>query len=90
MTFTEAKAQQTRLWDANTLAGRELNAFLDTQPKGLMGLTPDNVRTMPEYIRLNNAYRLTFAVLQKYNAAYVKLYRKEILADRAKRYSPAQ
>ena len=90
MTFTEAKAQLTRLWDANTLAGCKLSAFLDAHPKGAMGLTPDAVRAMPEYIRLNNAYRLTFAALKKYNAAYVKLYRKEILADRAKRYSPAQ
>lgn len=83
--FEQAKAQADKLHAEMTAASRALNNFVDQFPKGPMNLTPDHVRAMPEYRVVKNAYERAFSAVRAFNGPYVKKYKKEIQADRAKR-----
>lgn len=51
-------------------------------PRGAMGLTPDDVKATPEWKAAKKAFDDAFNKLRKFNAVFVKKYKKEIAADR--------
>lgn len=87
MDFKTAKAQANELWEQSSSASRALNEFLDKHPKGAMGLTPDSVKSMPEFKKLDDAYKVAASRLRTFNSAYTKTFAKEIRSERAKRFS---
>ena len=86
MTYDEAKLYQKQLYAINDEHSDKLKEF-DKYGKSAMGLTPDHVRDMPEWKRANREFDLSFAKLREFNGWYVKTFKKEILADRRKKYS---
>jgi hypothetical protein len=78
MEFLEAKAKADALWKAHEDAAAPLDRFA----RGPMGLTPDAVRSSPEWKAAYAAERKAFAELRAYNAWYVKAFKKERIAAR--------
>lgn len=78
-------------WSA---AGKALNDFIDAQgPRGQMGLTPDSVKAMPQYIALRKACDEAAVMAREFNAVFTKRFAKEhkqsIMADREARWKAA-
>ena len=63
----------------------KLSAILQCFPKGNMGLTPDNVRSSPEYHNVKAKFDEAFADLRKFNAAFTKVFARDIKAERRAR-----
>ncbi|MDT8992775.1 hypothetical protein RQP54_18020 [Curvibacter sp. APW13] len=82
MTYDEAKKQADGLWTSCRATGKSLNDFLAKHPKGPMGLTPDAVKKLPEYIELKAAYDRAAQALRAFNTVYPKRFAKEIRAER--------
>ncbi|MGG0308406.1 hypothetical protein ABEY43_06670 [Priestia megaterium] len=83
MTYTEAKEIKNQLENKNDLNSNVLNSF----EKNSMGMTPDHIRATPEYQKTKKEYDLSFAELRNFNGWYVKTFKKEIQADRRKRFT---
>jgi hypothetical protein len=77
-TFEEADAESTRLEQEVSAAGAVLRAF----PTGPMGLTPDHVKATPEWRAAKARYERAFAAMRKFNAVFVKVFAKELRAQR--------
>lgn len=56
-------------------------AELGIAPKGALGLTPDKIRTRPDYRAACLAYDSAFADLRRFNGKYAGRFKKEIRAD---------
>jgi hypothetical protein len=52
---------------------------------GIMGLTPDHVRKTREYQDASAEYEAAHATLRKFNAAFLKAFKKEYRQDRDNR-----
>lgn len=84
MSFQEDKKIKNQLDLARDKAALELSEFLNTQPKGVMGLTPDEVKNSDKYKTLNYNYDLAdkrfkdFITKTKFNTKY----KKELLVER--------
>lgn len=77
--FGDAKAQKARLEAEVSQLGATLNQF----PKGgLMGMTPENIRTSPEYRSAKANYDRAFQKLRDFNQTYVKQFKSEIRESR--------
>ena len=87
MDYEQAKARADELHRLTGEAGAALNAFIDQYPKGPFGLTPDNVKAMPEHQQLKAAYDRAFEAQRSFNAMFVKNFAKERKADRAARFA---
>jgi hypothetical protein len=61
---------------------KAFRAFLDKHPRGKMNLTPDNVKKMPEFIKLKGAYDKAAAASKRFNLLFTSKYRKELTRDR--------
>lgn len=59
--------------------GRALAALSGGGP---MGLTPDHVRASPAWREASAAYAEAFQALRRFNQGFVRLYAREIRADR--------
>ena len=55
-------------------------------PKGSMNLTPDDVRTTPEWQSEKRVAETAFHRLRTFNSRFVKTYKKEIAAERRARF----
>lgn len=77
MTFEQAKAIQDSLQAVVDQTSRAFQEFLDRYPRGPMNLTPDFVKKMPEYQKLNVAYQNAFQRLRRYNADFTRAFKKE-------------
>lgn len=66
------------------------SAALKKFPRGVMGLTPDAVKATPEWQQAKRAYSLAFEQSRKFNAFFVKNYKKEIAAERNERRAALQ
>ena len=78
MTYTEALTIQSQL-EANCKAlSKAGKAF----PKGEFNLTPDSVKSTPEYQQWRNESAKAFKQLQTFNASFVKTFKAEIKANR--------
>jgi hypothetical protein len=83
--FQAQKARADELHAAVMSTGAALNAFTSLHPKGPIGLTPDHVRAMPEFVKLKSEYERAAAASRAFNAIYVKKFAKEIRAARSER-----
>lgn len=59
----------------------------DKYGKGDMGLTPDFVRSMPEYKKAKADFDKAFIIMQKFNQQFVKQFKKEIAKERRERFN---
>lgn len=81
-TFEQAKAAVARL-DADL---KRTSAALDAFPKdGPMGMTSDAVRATPEFKLAKREFDAVFADLRRFNAMFVKIFAKELRAERRAR-----
>lgn len=67
-------------------AGRALDAVPGVG-SGTMGLTPDSVKSSPEYRAARARWEEAFATLRRINAEGPRLYRKEMKAERRARHA---
>ena len=81
MNYEEAKAYKANLEVINNAASDALKAF-DSYGKSSFGLTPDHVKTMPEYHEAKKAFDISFQRLRNFNGQFVKVFKKEIAAER--------
>jgi hypothetical protein len=84
MAYEQARAKQSALWSASTVAAEALK-LIPGVGTGPMGLTPDSVRSTPEYRAARAAADRAFRELQAYNAWLVKTYAAESRAERRAR-----
>jgi hypothetical protein len=85
MTYEEAKNYKKELESKCQNAGDELNA-ITAGHKSAMGLTPDYIKSLPEYNKAIHAYSLHFQTLRSFNQFYVKTFKKEIAAERRNKF----
>ncbi|CAG9229869.1 conserved hypothetical protein [Paraburkholderia tropica] len=85
MDYAAAKVRQDDLYAANSTASKALNTFIDQFGRGPMGLTPDHVKTMPEYRALRASYDRSAVLLRQFNAWFTRQFSKEIRAARKAR-----
>lgn len=78
MDYAQAKAAADALDARLDAASAALQGF----PRGLMGLTPDDVKASPEWRQAKRAYDQAFAALRAFNGPFVKRFKSEIRADR--------
>lgn len=83
LTYEEAKAIRDKLTAKMEPPGAILRAF----PKGAMGLTPDHIKASDAYRNARAEYEAARRALQSFNAVFTKVFKKEIQAERADRYS---
>lgn len=83
MTYEEAKDAISRI-DAEVSAA---SAMLQAFPKGPMGLTPDEVKSSPEWQAAKRLFDVQFSRLRSLNGWYVKAFKAEIRAARNSRRS---
>lgn len=83
MTYAEAKIAKHELEAiCNRLAGP-----LAEHPRNAMGLV---IARTPEYVTQKQEYDTAFAKLRAFNGQYVKVFKKELLADRNARREALQ
>ncbi len=78
--YAIAKAAKLVLEAEHKAAGLAISSF----PTGAMGLTPDHVKQSPEWRAAYSRYQSAHNVLRNFNRMFLKQYRKEIAAERAK------
>lgn len=81
--YASAKAHADKLNEEMTKASDRLQAF----PSGAMGLTPDSVRSTPEFKKAKADFDKAFAACRAFNAVYVKKFKKERNEDRKRKYA---
>jgi len=84
MNYSQAKARQTELYQAEKEAGDRLKAIPGVG-SGPMGLTPDSVKASPEYRKAKADYDLAFANLRSFNSWFTRTFKKEIRQERRDR-----
>ncbi|PGK51864.1 hypothetical protein CN918_29165 [Priestia megaterium] len=83
MNFEEAKREKKELEESNKIHSAKLNTF----EKNAMGMTPDHIRRTSEWQQAKQDFNQSFARLRNFNSWYVKTFKKEIQADRRKRFT---
>lgn len=81
MTYEEFKAQQKVI----ETAMKPFSDYLNAQPKGPMGLTPDEVKSTPEWKRNYNSFHCIAGQYRKLNAYGAKMFKVEIRKERLER-----
>ena len=76
--YEQALEQKQQLEEAERAAAQALRHF----PKKDNGLTPDEVRKMPEYKQAKLRYDRAFAQLRQFNQQFLRKFKKEYMADR--------
>ena len=84
MTYDEAKKIKARLEENVELTANTLRAIPGVG-SGPMGLTPDAVRTSPDYRAACAAYDKAFAALRDFNGKFTKAFKAEYAAERRAR-----
>jgi hypothetical protein len=84
--FKQAQAMLEQNVEITAKAVREIPGV----GTGLMGLNPDHVRLSPEYRAKKAAYDSAFAALRAFNGKYIKIFKAEIAAERARKYNHQQ
>jgi len=84
-TFETAKSQRALIEAELASLGAILRAFRSEAEIGPMGLTPDHIKAMPEWKAAKHNYQVAFEKLRKFNAVFVKKFKKELAAERAAR-----
>lgn len=81
MNYQEAKLHSEELNKICDTWGDKLNSF----EKGEMGLTPDNIKALPEWQQAKKEFDKSFAELRKFNSYLVKTFKKELALERTNR-----
>lgn len=81
MTYEEAKAARDAI-EARLKAASDTLKAIPGIGSGPMGLTPDHIKSSPEYREANRAYLAIHHELRRFNSAFTKQYRREIAAER--------
>jgi len=77
MTYEEAKKYKQELEEINKTNSDKLKF-----EKTIMGLTPEHIRTLPEWKEAKNAYDNSFAELRKFNNWFIKTFKEEYAEER--------
>ena len=85
MNYQEAKAYKANLEAINDTASKALQAF-DSLGKSEMGMTPDHVKTMPEWKAAKRAYDVSFAELRAFNGWFMKTFKKEVKEEQRNKH----
>lgn len=83
MTFEEYKTERDILTKWLSDISKELDAF----PKNELGMTIESVRVTDAYQSKRALSKKVFAALRNLNGVYVKVYKKELAAERKARFS---
>lgn len=83
MNFTEAKMISKKLNSLVDAASDEINSF----SRNDAGLVSDEVRSTAAYKAATQGYGRAFQVLRKFNASYVKAFKKELREERSRRFA---
>jgi len=67
----------------------DLSRLLNTKypEKGEMGLTPDSIKFSSEFQEDKFNFRRAFEELRTFNKSYIKLFKKELKAERRNKYN---
>ena len=76
--YEESKRVKQDLEKRSSELGKKLESF----PKGAMGLTSEETRKNPEFIKTKAEFDKVFAKLREYNAWFTKQFKKEYAAER--------
>lgn len=82
LTFEEYKKERDLLTSLCYDTGKVLSGY----PKNEMGMTVESIRQTDTYKNQRSLYQKNFNLLRKLNGTYVKLYKKELAAERAARW----
>jgi hypothetical protein len=82
LTYTKAKAVRDDI-QAECL---RFSAIRQGFPQTAIGLTPDAVKTLPEWQMANRDYARAFARLRRFDRGFTKAFKHEITAERAAKY----
>lgn len=85
-TYSEAQAARAGLYAEVERAGAVLAAFPKTGP---FNLTPDDVKSSPEFQSAKRAFDAAFGRLRAFNTTFTKTFAKEIRAERRARSVPS-
>lgn len=85
MTFEEAKMKREEMETRHQPDYDRIKEY-DKYRNGI-GLIPDHIRTTEEYQAVKKACDRNFAELRSFNGWFVKTFKKEIQAERNKKYS---
>jgi hypothetical protein len=77
--YTQAKERRDELEAEVSQIGKKLKAL---SGGGAFNLTPDSTQDTPEWQKAKREYDDAFAALQRFNAVFVRRFRKEIRQDR--------
>jgi hypothetical protein len=88
MTYEEAKVIKQQLNEKVDADSATLKEF-DKYGLGVMGLTPDHVKEMPEWKLAKQNFEKSFAELRNFNGWFVKQFKKEYAAERKNRFKKA-
>lgn len=77
--------QAKQLFERNHIEAAAKLAAIPGVGSGPMGLTPDSVKSTPEFQTAWQAERKAFEALRQFNGAFVKKFRKEIQMERRQR-----
>lgn len=80
MNYLDAKTYKEALYTKNTKASEALKEF-DQYGKSSMGMTPDHVKSMPEWQAAKREFDTSFADLRNFNQWFAKTFKKEIKAE---------
>jgi hypothetical protein len=78
-----AKNEKSRLEAAATIASIKLQAY----PRNASGITPDSIRNTEGWKADRRKYDAAAAELKKWNAYFLKRFKKEYADDRAKQHA---
>jgi phage-related protein (TIGR01555 family) len=81
--FSVAKAAHAQINAEVARHSETLRAF----PRGEMGLTPDHVKSSPEYKTAKVNYEAANTKMRNFNANYTKVFAKELKEERANRFA---
>lgn len=86
LTFEFAMTEKRLLEWQHEAATNDLKAISGGE-KGPLGLTPDHIKSTPEWQEAFKAERKAFADLRAWNAFMTKIFRKEMIAERDRKTS---
>ncbi len=82
MNFQEAKASRDNL----EKICKDFSDYLNTFPRMENGLHSDEVKALPEFQRAKKEHAIVFQALRKFNAEFVKVFKKEIREERRSKH----
>lgn len=82
MTYQEAKELNKQIEERVSILSAKLNSY----PKGLMGMTREDIRLSSEYQTVKAEYNKAFKELQNFNKWFLKTFKKEYAKERQERY----